>query len=110
MQAQEVACARTAIVSSKDSLDSIKEKARASAGFFILPTAVPTAAEAKAYTRSAITIAASIVWPTVTAAVSIVRPRSVAVVPVVRAVVTISIVAVMISIVAIVTTARAEVG
>jgi hypothetical protein len=80
-----------------------KKKPALLRAFFALPTAVSASAEAKAYARPAITIAAAIVWPTVTTVIpAVVRPRSVAVAAIIRAVVTVAIVAI--------TTTGADVG
>src|SRR5712672_1822685 len=72
---------------------------RIAAGFFVLPASVSASAVANGYARTAITVTAAIVRPTITAAITaaIVRPRSVAV-AIVRAVVTIAVVAIMMTI------------
>src|SRR6202022_4666765 len=88
----------------QEQLALLQKKEPASLRAFLLPTAVSASAEAKGYARTAITITAAIVRPTITAAITaIVRPRSIAVASIIRAVVTIAIVA-------IVTPTRADVG
>ena len=76
---------------SRAACDVVKEKARIAAGL-CLPAAAT--AEAKAYARPAITVAAATVIR-LAISTAIVRPRSVTVASIVRAVMTIAVVAVM---------------
>ena len=86
-------------------------RTRIAAGFFVLPASVSASAEANGYARTAITVTAAIVRPTVTAAITAIgRSRSVAV-AIVRAVVTIAVVAIMMTIaVVVVPMSRTDVG